>query len=155
MVSYLLAMFMKLTGMKDSMGFYNLYSPFLGLDAKDNDQGTVRNCFVHLLTEERIDIDAFRRLLENGGVAGDVHWGIEKWDIYSEEDHGIKSFYDGYLFFIGEDEHGFLGKGELQVILSEDEIKPYLNSIVNWYKNVSDSNVDELIQLLKNHSLIE
>ncbi|EXB27357.1 hypothetical protein J537_0903 [Acinetobacter baumannii 1437282] len=137
------------------MDFYDLYSPFHGLDAKDNDQWTVKNCFIHLLTEGRIDIDAFRRLLEDGGVSGDIDWGIEKWNIYSEEDHGIKSFFDGYLFFIGEDEHGLPGKGELQVILSEDEIKPYLNSIVNWYKNLSDSNVDEFIQLLKNHSLIE
>ncbi|WP_288455953.1 hypothetical protein [uncultured Acinetobacter sp.] len=137
------------------MTFYDLYSPFYGLDAKDNDQWTVKNCFIHMLTEGSIDIDAFRRLIEEGGVSGDIDWGIEKWNIYSEEDHGIKSFFDGYLFFIGEEEHGLSGKGELQVILRENEIKPYLTSIVNWYKNFSDSNVNDFIKLLKNNSLIE
>lgn len=95
------------------------------MDAKDNEQWIVKKCFIHVLTEGLIDIDAFRRLIEDGGVSVDIDWGIEKWNTYSEEDHGIKSFFDGYVFFIGEDEHGLSGKGELQVILREDEIKPF------------------------------
>lgn len=137
------------------MAFYDLYSPFQGLNAIDNDSWTVRNCFVHMLAEDSIDIDAFRRLLENGGVSGDIDWGIEKWNSYSEDDHGIKSYFDGYLFFIGEEEHGLVGKGELQVILNKEEVKPYLISIIEWYKHLPNSNVDEFIKLLKNNSLIE
>lgn len=127
---------------------YDLYEPFNNIEAKDDDYWTVRNCLVHLLSKDIIDIQAFHKLIVDGGVSGDVNWGIEKWNIYSEEDHGIKVPYDGYLFFIGEDEHGIIGKGELQIILTKDEIKPYLYSIVNWYKNIPNSNVDNFIDLI-------
>ena len=109
------------------MDFYDLYSPFHGLDAKDNDQWTVKNCFIHMLTEGRIDIEAFRRLIEDGGVSGDIDWGIEKWNTYSEEDHGIKSSFDGDLFCLGEAEPGPSRRGDFQVILRGQKPTPSRN----------------------------
>ncbi|RZF53640.1 hypothetical protein EXE30_06605 [Acinetobacter halotolerans] len=125
--------------------------PFRDLkDVKDDEFWTVRNCFAHMIYENNIDIDLFKKFIIRGGVAGDVDWGVEKWNIYSEEDHGIEAYYDGYLFFLGEEELGRdRGVGESQVILSKDEIKPYIHHIVDWYKKRIDSNVEELIKLAK------
>ena len=98
--------------------------------------------------------DDFKRFIKNEGIGGDVDWGIEKWDIYSDQDHGIKDKFDGYLFFIGPDEHGDLDRGELQVILTKDQIKPYISNIIDWYKNIPNSNVDEFIELVQENGFL-
>ncbi len=57
-------------------------------------------------------------------------------------------------FFIGPDEHGDLDRGELQVILTKDQIKPYISNIIDWYKNIPNSNVDEFIELVQENGFL-
>lgn len=128
------------------MSEYDIFSQY---DLYNERVSIVVNCLVHMLNKDEIDISFFNKLLEDDGVSGDINWGIEKWNIYSEVDHGIKDKYDGFLFFVGEDEHGIDGKGELQAILTKDEIKPYIKSIIDWYSNIPKSNVADFKKLME------
>jgi len=130
------------------MSEYDVFSQY---DFYNEKVSIVVNCLVHMLSQDEININLFKRLIENGGVSGDIDWGIEEWNIYSEVDHGIKDKYEGYLFFIGEDEHGIDGKGELQVILNKDEIRPYIKNIIDWYSNIPNSNIQNFKKLAQKY----
>lgn len=132
----------------------SLYDPFSQHDLSEDKNSIVINCLIHMLSEKSIHTDDFKRFIKNEAIGGDVDWGIEKWDIYSDQDHGIKDKFDGYLFFIDPDEHGDLDRGELQVILTKDQIKPYISNIIDWYKNIPNSNVDEFIELVQENGFL-
>ena len=132
----------------------SLYDPFSKYDLSEDKNSIVINCLIHMLSEKSIHTDDFKRFIKNEAIGGDVDWGIEKWDIYSDQDHGIKDKFDGYLFFIGPDEHGDLDRGELQTILTKDQIKPYISNIIDWYKNIPNSNVDEFIELVQENGFL-
>ena len=133
----------------------SLYDPFSRKNLNENEHFIVVNCLIHMLDEKSIHIDDFERFIMNDGIAGDIDWGIEKWNIYSEQDHGIKDRFDGYLFFRGADEHGDVEKGELQVILTIEEIKPYIEDIVGWYKNIPNSNVDAFVKIAQKNGFYD
>lgn len=121
--------------------FISLYEPFSEQDyANDDNHATVINCLVHLLSIDKIDVRGFEMWFKDGHVGGDIAWGISDWDEYMAEDHNIHEKFDGYLFYIDADEHGDLSRGEDQKILTKEEIKPFIKSIIEHYLKIDIQN---------------
>lgn len=131
------------------MNLYDIFNPIQDMDYYE--KSIVTNCFIHMLSDDTINLNMFYHLIENNGVGGDIDWGVEKWSIDSLTDHGIKGYYDGYLFYIGPEEHGKFDEGEWQVILKKEQIIPFISCIVNYYSNLENSNVDKFVLLAKNN----
>ncbi|WP_335954902.1 hypothetical protein [Acinetobacter guillouiae] len=131
------------------MNLYDIFNPIQDVDYYE--KSIVTNCFIHMLSDDNINLNIFYHLIENNGVGGDIDWGVEKWSVDSLTDHGIKDYYDGYLFYIGPEEHGKFDEGEWQVILKKEQIIPFISCIVNYYSNLENSNVDKFVLLAKNN----
>lgn len=107
----------------------------------------VENCLVSFLDEKKIYIDLFERLVKYGNAGGEF-CGIQVWDENCEEDHGIKEKFNGYLFFLDGEIFNDYSSENLQVILTKEQIKPFIKDIINWYAQIPNSGVEEFITLV-------
>ncbi|MFC6053175.1 hypothetical protein A6M14_13660 [Acinetobacter sp. Ac_877] len=128
----------------------SLYAAFSKYNLNDEAVFIIINCLVYFLDEKEIYIDKFKQLMECGYAHGEFA-GIEIWDEDSEEDHGIKEKFDGYLFFLDGDMFNDYGDEDLQVILTNEDIMPFIKDIIDWYKHIPNSRVDEFIKLATKH----
>lgn len=70
-------------------------------------------------------------LLEKGGIGGDLDWGVHRWDEYSEEDYGVGKF-EGFRYYVGEAEHGQVGRGDIEDFSGVQELKAHLLEILRY-----------------------
>ena len=135
----------------------DLYSPFSKMDCEIDDKyGTVVNCFAHMISHNKIDVNKFEVWMKYGAIGGDISWGIEKWNEDSKDIHGIDEEYTGYLFYIGKEEH-MQSEYDHHKILTKEQIKPFLNSIISYYlkKDIeNNTGVHNLIILAKEYGFI-
>jgi len=116
------------------------------------DTGWVKKYCLNRLAELKNTKSICRHLLVGGGIGGDIDWGIHRWDENTLIDFGVEKF-DGYRFYVGEDEHGIDGKGDMQDFCSEEEIKQKLLEIVIWHLHVFPENKNDLMALKEEFQL--
>jgi hypothetical protein len=117
---------------------------------KVGDPGWAIQYCLSRLSELRNLKSMLKHLLVEGGIGGDIDWGIHKWDEHTEEDYGIKKF-DGYRYYVGENDHGILGHGNIEEFTSEKRLKELLSPIVRLYMHdhpAEDSELKEMANRL-------
>lgn len=102
---------------------------------KITDAGWVTKYCLNRLSELRNTEKIFHHLIVDGGIGGDIDWGIHRWDENTLSDFEVGEF-DGYRFYVGEDEHGIDGVEDMQEFCSELELKTSLLEIAVWRSEV-------------------
>jgi len=100
-------------------------------DTSINDPDWVIKYCINRLSEIRGFSSALRHLFGDGGIGGDIDWGIHRWDENTEVDYGVGKF-DGYRFYVGPDEHGS-NLDEIEGFRSESDLKNIMLELTSWY----------------------
>ena len=86
-------------------------------------------------------------LLE-GGVGGDLDWGIHQWDEHALSDYGTEKF-KGWRFYIGPDEHG--GGQDIECFLSSNKFKTLLHEALIKFSDEMPSHRDEVHNVIQEY----
>jgi len=113
---------------------------------KVGDSGWAINYCLNRVYELKNIESTLKHLLVNGGIGGDIDWGIHKWDEFTEEDYGVGRF-DGYRYYVGEKDHGILGRGYIEEFTSEERLKELLAAILNSHMGKNSVDREEVTRL--------
>lgn len=96
----------------------------------DNQKWVLKYC-INLMADSVHFNQKLRDLLIGGETGGEIDWGIHRWAEHSRDDYNVERF-DGFRAYLGPDEHGKNIDNDIDVIVSEEELRQYLLIACNW-----------------------
>lgn len=93
----------------------------------------LRHC-LNKLVNSPCFINKMERFYEEGYVAGALNWSIQKWSDEVGYEFDVEP-YDGYMAYVGGDEHGYGENYEYKSFHDERMFIECLGDALEWYVN--------------------
>jgi hypothetical protein len=122
--------------------------PFDLSSTKVAEPGWAKKYCLNRLAEFRNIESVFRHLIKNGGIGGDIEWGIHKWDENTATDFEVGEF-EGYRYYVGELEHGIQGRGDIEEFSSDEELRDSLSLLAKLYVETHPGELSKVEKLAK------